>query len=565
MVHVSSNLVFLTSVSPANLSECGALATRRHTSQSCKQCSDAGSFFATYMLFSVGAFLAICFGVLYWRKSREIDERAEKMEHDLDEIGKRAKEKARDAFATSAMHVDTLLDHVRTVRKLCANKFSILVYTGQVVYQYASIVTGYEFDFHYPQPAKWVVEHMSLFGLSVLSLSSPECVNPRSNFYTRVLLATLGPLVVIATGISLFFGYNAYYNRREHNHEVWAYVLAFLEFVLSGVSTVVCKSFVCEEIEGEGTVLVEQPTILCVKLDGEKSGIRRWWEAYSAIMIVVYPIGVPLFILMLLYVQRKKIQRVMRVKKALKVSEIMGDARGEQELQDISDKDEKAHLTSLVRHFSEPANRDDNEDEVSIEKIAHRDSNSRARGNNTPFARNSRLAASQLRSSLALAVSNEREVSKVLLAMSHLFEKFEPDTYWYGVYLMTVRLLETSMLVFFKKRTTKASVAAAVAVTSLTISQKYKPWLIDSDDKARGLSRACACFIRSLFTCARAHRLRRSPRGFYLCGFSRSAPTTRSLACPISRGAPRSSSQACTSSFTRFTRATKTIQSCSET
>ena len=50
---------------------------------------------------------------------------------------------------------------------------------------------------------------------------------------------------------------------------------------------------------------------------------------------------------------------------------------------------------------------------------------------------------------------------------------------------MVVRLLETSLLVFFKKRTTKASVATGVAVVSLTIAQKYKPWLRDSDDKVR--------------------------------------------------------------------------------
>ena len=50
---------------------------------------------------------------------------------------------------------------------------------------------------------------------------------------------------------------------------------------------------------------------------------------------------------------------------------------------------------------------------------------------------------------------------------------------------MSVRLLETSLLVFFKKRTTKATIATAVAVSSLTIAQKYKPWLRDSDDKVR--------------------------------------------------------------------------------
>ena len=52
----------------------------------------------------------------------------------------------------------------------------------------------------------------------------------------------------------------------------------------------------------------------------------------------------------------------------------------------------------------------------------------------------------------------------------------------YGVYLMVVRLFETSLLVFFTKRTTKAMVATAVSVISLTIAQKFKPWLRDSDD-----------------------------------------------------------------------------------
>ena len=50
---------------------------------------------------------------------------------------------------------------------------------------------------------------------------------------------------------------------------------------------------------------------------------------------------------------------------------------------------------------------------------------------------------------------------------------------------MLVRLLETSMLVLFKKRTTKTAIATAVAVSSLTIAQKYKPWLRESDDKVR--------------------------------------------------------------------------------
>ena len=87
------------------------------------------------------------------------------------------------------------------------------------------------------------------------------------------------------------------------------------------------------------------------------------------------------------------------------------------------------------------------------------------------------------------------KISPWLLSMQHVFEKFEGRTWWYGVYMMSVRLLETSMLVFFRKRSTKASVATAVAVVSLVIAEKFEPWLSDSDDEVRGFEcrRTIAC------------------------------------------------------------------------
>ena len=84
---------------------------------------------------------------------------------------------------------------------------------------------------------------------------------------------------------------------------------------------------------------------------------------------------------------------------------------------------------------------------------------------------------------------------------------------------MSVRLLETSLLVFFKKRTTKTAIATAVAVSSLTIAQKYKPWLRDSDDKVRRVRTVCDAPQSDRRFHAR--RSRRSPRGFCSCGSSR--------------------------------------------
>ena len=99
-------------------------------------------------------------------------------------------------------------------------------------------------------------------------------------------------------------------------------------------------------------------------------------------------------------------------------------------------------------------------------------------------------AANRNSGRIELYFAPHREVSQFLLSMSHIFEKFEADKYWYGLFLLTVRLWETSMLVFFKKRTTKAMVATAVSVISLTIAQKCKPWLRDSDDQVWSIARA---------------------------------------------------------------------------
>ena len=71
-------------------------------------------------------------------------------------------------------HRRTGRQHAHIVQRKLGNKVSILVFTFQVIYQYASIVTGYENYFHYPEPARGAVSYMSMFGLEVLNFSPPE-------------------------------------------------------------------------------------------------------------------------------------------------------------------------------------------------------------------------------------------------------------------------------------------------------------------------------------------------------------------------------------------------------
>ena len=157
-----------------------------------------------------------------------------------------------------------------------------------MIYQYAHIITGFEIEFDYPEPARGALEYFSAFGLDLINVSPPECVNRDSSYYTRLTLATLVPLVLIVVGCMAAHAYNVRTQEKDRIPSL-AYVFAFLEFVLSGVATVVCKTFVCEEITGLGKVLVEQPTLTC---DAHNSANRRFWQAYAGFFVLVYPVGV---------------------------------------------------------------------------------------------------------------------------------------------------------------------------------------------------------------------------------------------------------------------------------
>ena len=58
------------------------------------------------------------------------------------------------------------------------------------MYQYGSIVAGYEFDFNYPEPARTFGTYLSVFGFEILNVAPPEVCRriaplPSSDLGTR--------------------------------------------------------------------------------------------------------------------------------------------------------------------------------------------------------------------------------------------------------------------------------------------------------------------------------------------------------------------------------------------
>ena len=73
----------------------------------------------------------------------------------------------------------------------------------------------------------------------VLTRSRWQCVDSSANYYTVLCFVTVTPVVLIIVGRLALGARNMYKGiKNAQNLEFWAYVLLFLELVLSGVSTI---------------------------------------------------------------------------------------------------------------------------------------------------------------------------------------------------------------------------------------------------------------------------------------------------------------------------------------
>ena len=74
-----------------------------------------------------------------------------------------------------------------------------------------------------------------------------------------------------------------------------------------------------------------------------------------------------------------------------------------------------------------------------------------------------------------------KEVSHLLLSMASKFEKFRGGDWWFGIFCLLVRLLQTSLLTFFSSPNVQCTFAAMVALVSVVIQRELEPYRIQSD------------------------------------------------------------------------------------
>ena len=130
---------------------------------------------------------------------------------------------------------------------------------------------------------------------------------------------------------------------------------------------------------------------------------RRMWEKFAWLMVAIYPVGVPLLFLTVLFSIRKKIE------------ETMGPI--EEELKKEKKEDEEFEEKNKLRPSKARRRSHLDPDKIVERELSTRDTNDTSDKNLLP-----RVTA-------------------------HLYKKYESKAWWFGVFTLMIRLFQTSFLV----------------------------------------------------------------------------------------------------------------------
>ncbi|CAM9629744.1 unnamed protein product, partial [Laminaria digitata] len=166
-------------------------------------------------------------------------------------------------------------------------KLKILVVVWQIL-TLSSSITEVEF----PKPYAIFLSWIDIVNLDIGHIFSASCVLPSVDFYTRLLVTTLTPLV-LAVGLSLTY----YVAKRSAG--IGSCILHVLQ-VFTSASTMVFNTFACDDaVVEEASYLRADYSISC------ESGWHTFFKGYAILMVLVYPIGIPVLYAVILWNSRE--------------------------------------------------------------------------------------------------------------------------------------------------------------------------------------------------------------------------------------------------------------------
>lgn len=162
----------------------------------------------------------------------------------------------------------------------------------------------------YPDVYDDFISTLSFINVDIGFFVSSSCV-VRTNFYHRLLFATITPLVIL---LVLRVTYHIAKKRNENSprallavkekHLKAGLFIAF--FIYSSVSYTIFQTFVCDTLDDGVSYLRADYSLTC---SGKE---HSYYVVFAAAMVFVYPIGIPLFCWNWMRGNREELQRVDR-------------------------------------------------------------------------------------------------------------------------------------------------------------------------------------------------------------------------------------------------------------
>ncbi|CAN0115112.1 unnamed protein product, partial [Ascophyllum nodosum] len=173
----------------------------------------------------------------------------------------------------------------------------------QIITQFSGVV-----NVQYPPAYEKFLAALSVVNLNLGSILSLSCVM-ETNFYARLILATIAPMAVLG---ALAITYRVAMVRNGHSINAMRVarnkhtsVGLFLLFVVySSVSYTIFQTFVCDPLDSGVTYLRADYDLVC------RTTTHVAYMTYAGIMVLVYPVGIPVVFAWMLFINRDGIKSV---------------------------------------------------------------------------------------------------------------------------------------------------------------------------------------------------------------------------------------------------------------
>ncbi|CAN0225140.1 unnamed protein product, partial [Scytosiphon promiscuus] len=185
----------------------------------------------------------------------------------------------------------------RIARYIPLQSFKIIIVSWQILTQFTSVA-----NVAYPDVYQHFLDMLDVFNFELGWALSAGCVVDL-DFHDRLLISTVGPMIGVLF-LVMTYAAVAFVSRDSpetlktiwNKHVFMVLLLAFL--VYSGVSSVIFKTFACEELADGNVYLRADYRIQCDSLKHQR------FEVYAAFMVFVYAVGIPVFFGVLLFRDR---------------------------------------------------------------------------------------------------------------------------------------------------------------------------------------------------------------------------------------------------------------------